>query len=79
MAVPGRTNERWSADFVSDQLANGRRFRVLNIVDDYSRVRVAQLTGFPITGERMVRHLEQLARTRGLPSTLVLGNGPGPE
>lgn len=76
MAVPGRANERWSADFVSDQLANGRRFRVLNIVDDYSRVCVAQLTEFSIPGERMVRHLEQLARTRGLPSTLVLDNGP---
>ena len=37
MALPTRLNERWSLDFVSDQLANGRRFRVLNIVDDYSR------------------------------------------
>jgi len=76
MAVPGCQNERWSADFVSDQLANGRRFRVLNIVDDYSRVCVGQLTEFSIPGERMVRYLDQLAQARAMPSTLVLDNGP---
>ncbi len=43
MAVPSKSNERGSLDFVSDQLANGRRFRVLNIVDDYSRACVGQL------------------------------------
>ena len=76
MAVPSRSNERWSADFVSDQLANGRRFRVLNIVDDFSRVCVGQLTEFSISGEHMVRYIDQLAQTRGLPATLVLDNGP---
>ena len=76
MAVPIRPNERWSADFVHDQLADGRRFRVLNIVDDYSRVCVGQLTELSISGARMARFLDQLAETRGLPSTLVLDNGP---
>ena len=76
IAVPSRTNQRWSADFVHDQLADGRRFRVLNIVDDYSRVCVGQLTELSISGERMVRHLDQLAQTRGVPTTLVLDNGP---
>ena len=76
MAIPTRSNERWSADFVHDQLADGRRFRVLNIVDDYSRVCVGQLTDLSISGERMVRFLDQLAETRGLPETLVLDNGP---
>ena len=38
MSVPSQPNERWSADFVHDQLADGRRIRILNIVDDYSRV-----------------------------------------
>jgi len=75
MAVPMRTNQRWSADFVHDQLADGRRFRVLNIVDDYSRVCVGQLTELSISGERMARFLERLAKTRGLPNTLVLDNG----
>ena len=37
LPVPDRVNERWSVDFVSDQLANGRRFRVFNVVDDLSR------------------------------------------
>jgi putative transposase len=76
MAVPSRTNQRWSADFVHDQLANGRRFRVLNIVDDFSRVCIGQLTELSICGERMARYLDQLAQTRGLPTTLVLDNGP---
>lgn len=44
MIVPSAPNERWSMDFVSDQLSNGRRFRVLNVIDDYSREMVGQLT-----------------------------------
>ena len=59
-----------------DQLADGRRFRVLNIVDDYSRVCAGQLIELSISGERMARFLGQLAETRGLPSTLVLDNRP---
>lgn len=43
MVVPTRCNERWSIDFVSDQLSNGRRFRVLNVVDEFSRECVGQL------------------------------------
>ena len=42
LSVPMQPNERWSMDFVHDQLADGRRFRILNIVDDYSRVCVGQ-------------------------------------
>ena len=55
MAVPTHPNERWSADFVHDQLADGRRIRVLNIVDDFSRVCVGQLVDLSISGARMVR------------------------
>lgn len=76
MSLPTRHNERWSLDFVSDQLANGRRFRVLNIVDDYSRVCVGQVVDLSISGIRMVRYLEQLRKTRGLPERIVLDNGP---
>ena len=43
MLVPDKPNVRWSMDFVSDQLANGRRFRVLNVVDDFSRKCVLQM------------------------------------
>ncbi len=76
MAVPCQPNERWSLDFVSDQLADGRRFRVLNIVDDYSRVCVGQIVDLSISGERLARYLEQIRGTRGLPMGLVMDNGP---
>lgn len=75
MAVPTQPNERWSADFVHDQLADGRRLRILNIVDDYSRVCVGQWVDSSISGERMAQVLDQLKAERGLPKTLVLDNG----
>ena len=76
MLVPTRPNERWSLDFVHDQLADGRRFRILNIVDDYSRVCVGQLIDLSISGARMARYLYQLKESRGLPRAIVLDNGP---
>ena len=71
MAVPKTVNERWSVDFMSDQLANGRRFRIFNIVDDYSRECVAQVVDFSISGERLTRELDRLAGTRDLPKAIV--------
>ena len=62
MAVPTKRDERWSIDFVSDQLANGRRFRVLNIVDDFTRECVGQLIETSISGLRMSRFLDSLDR-----------------
>jgi len=76
MALPTRSNERWSLDFVSDQLANGRRFRVLNIVDDYSRRCIGQLVDTSISGLRLSRFLDELHLTRPLPKAIVLDNGP---
>jgi putative transposase len=76
MLLPERVNERWSADFVSDQLANGRRLRVLNIVDDYTRECVLQIVDFSISGERMAVELDRLANLRSLPKTVVCDNGP---
>jgi putative transposase len=76
MTMPQRRNERWSADFIHDQLADGRRFRVLNIVDDYSRLCVGQLVDVCISGARMVRWLDEIGESRGWPRTLVLDNGP---
>ena len=76
MMLPTMTNERWSMDFVSDQLSNGRRIRVLNIVDDFSRICVGQIVDFfLISGKRLVRYLDQFKSERGLPMTLVLDNG----
>jgi len=74
MQVPTAVNQRWSVDFVSDQLANGRRFRVLNVVDDYSRECVLQVVDFSISGHRLARELDQLSRK--LPETIVCDNGP---
>lgn len=75
MALPGRANERWSLDFVSDQLACGRRFRVLNVVDDFTRECVGQLADLSISGARMARFLDELAQIRGLPKSIVCDNG----
>lgn len=74
MLVPDTVNQRWSIDFVSDQLANGRRFRVLNVVDDYSRECVLQIVDFSISGQRVAHELDRL--TRKLPKIIVCDNGP---
>ena len=74
--LPTRPNYRWSLDFVSDQLSSGRRFRVLNIVDDFSRECPGQLVEFSISGSRLARFLDELSTSRGLPSEIVLDNGP---
>ena len=74
MDVPAAANERWSLDFVSDQLSNGRRIRILNVVDDYSRECVGQLLDTSIPGAYLVRFLNELDRP--LPKTIVCDNGP---
>ncbi len=74
MVVPTRPNERWSMDFVSDQLSNGRRFRVLNIVDDCTREMVGQLVSVSITGNQVSRFLDQLNEQRPLPPIIVCDN-----
>ena len=76
MLVPERSNERWSMDFISDQLANGRRFRVLNVVDDHTRESVVQVADFSISDDRVTHELDRLANSRGLPRTIVCDNGP---
>ena len=75
MALPTTVNERWSMDFVHDQLSNGRRFRVLNIVDDYSREAIAQVVDFSISGHRVRRTLDQVIEARGKPTAVVCDNG----
>ena len=74
--VPERPMQRWSMDFVSDQLADCRRFRVLNIVDDCSRICPGQIVDISIPGARIARFLDELARRVGLPEEIVLDNGP---
>ena len=76
LEVPLGVNQRWSMDFVSDQLADGRRFRVLNVIDDFSREVVGQLVGVSISGQQVARYLTQVIETRGKPEAIVCDNGP---
>jgi putative transposase len=76
LTLPTSCNQRWSMDFVSDGLGDGRKFRSLNIVDDYSRECVAAEVDTSIPGGRVVRVLEGLRERRGLPQVLVTDNGP---
>lgn len=63
-------------DFVHDALADGRVFRCLTIVDDYTRESPAIETDFGLSGARVVQVLERLATTGGLPPAIVVDNGP---
>jgi len=74
--APTRPDQRWSMDFVSDALADGRVFRTLNIIDDFSRECVAIEVDTSLGGERVVRVLERLKEQRGLPERIVMDNGP---
>ena len=74
--VPERPMQRWSLDFMSDQLVDYRRFRILNIVDDHSRYCPGQIVDVSITGARLARYLDDLALLRGLPEEIILDNGP---
>lgn len=73
---PTQANQRWSMDFMHDTLASGRTFRVLNIVDDHTREALAIEVDTSLSGARVVRVLERLARTRSLPTMIVCDNGP---
>ena len=75
MEVPSEVNQRWSMDFVADQLANGRRFRVLNVVDDFSRELIGQLVSVSINGNMVARFLDQLMEIRKRPKSIVCDNG----
>lgn len=68
-------NERWSLDFVHDSLHNGRRIRVLTVVDDFSRESLAIKVDTSISGTRMTAVLDRIADERGYPKTIVMDNG----
>jgi putative transposase len=74
--LPTRPNERWSMDFVSDQLANGRRFRTFNVVDDFTRENLAIRVERSISGDLVARVLTAVVKERGAPSVIVCDNGP---
>jgi putative transposase len=68
-------NARWSLDFVHDQFANGRRFRVLNIVDDVTKECLGAIPDTSISGRRVARELTTIVARRGKPGSIVSDNG----
>ena len=75
LALPSRPNERWSLDFVSDTLTDGRRFRALAIVDDCTRECLALVADTSLSGARVARELDAIIAVRGKPKTCVSDNG----
>jgi putative transposase len=73
--VEATPNARWSLDFVHDQFACGRRFRILNIVDDVTRECLAAIPDTSISGRRVARELTGLIERRGKPGMIVSDNG----
>jgi putative transposase len=73
---PVAANQVWSVDFMTDALSSGRRFRTLNIVDDYTRECLAIEADTSLGGGRVVRVLDELKRRRGLPLKIRSDNGP---
>ena len=73
--VEARPNARWSLDFVYDQFANGRRFRVLNIVDDVTKECLGAIPDTSISGRRVARELTAILARRGKPGSIVSDNG----
>lgn len=68
-------NARWSLDFVHDQFANGRRFRILNIVDDVTKECLGAIPETSISGRRVARELTAIIERRGKPGMIVSDHG----
>jgi putative transposase len=75
MTIPQGPDQRWSVDFLSDALADGRRFRILAIVDDFTRECLLLVADTSLPSLRVVRELDALIATRGRPAMIVSDNG----
>ena len=76
LLVPQRANQVWSADFMSDALYHGPRFRTFNVIDDFNREALAIEVDTSLRAERLIRVFERLKAERGLPDMLRVDNGP---
>jgi putative transposase len=76
LTVSQRANDCWSADFMSDQLWEGRRFRTFNVIDDFNREALAIEVDFSLPAQRVARVLDRIVSWRGYPKKLRLDNGP---
>ena len=75
MMIPQGRNLRWSLDFVADTLVHGRRFRILTLVDDFTRECLGLVVDTSLTGLRVGRELDRIAEARGYPAMMVSDNG----
>ena len=75
LTIPQRPNQRWSLDFLSDAFVDGRRFRILSVVDDFTRECLALVADTSLPGLRVVRELEAIVARRGRPAMCVSDNG----
>lgn len=73
---PSLPNQIWSMDFMSDQLWNGRKFRTLNVLDDFNREGLGIDVDFSLPAERVTRCLDQIIEWRGKPAMIRVDNGP---
>ena len=76
LVVPQEINKTWSMDFMTDSLVDGRRFRLLNIIDDYNRESLAVEVDTSLPSQRVIRVLERLLDFRGKPDAIRVDNGP---
>ena len=75
MVLPKAPSQRWSLDFVSDAVNNGRGFRVLAVVDNFTRECLALVIDTSLSGLRVGRELDRIAEFRGRPMMIVSDNG----
>lgn len=73
--VPVGRNERWSMDFIHDQLADGRAFRVLTVIDNWSRESPILEMGFRLTGDSVVAALNRVSKAERLPVSITVDHG----
>jgi len=73
--VEALPNARWSLDFVHDQLSNGRRLRILNVIDDVTKECLAAVADTSISGRRVARELDAILARRGKPGLIVSDHG----
>ena len=76
LVVPAAPNETWSMDFMHDTLMNGRKFRVLNIIDDFNREALKIEPYFSISSQRVIAILERVLLEKGKPKAIRVDNGP---
>lgn len=76
LAVPNEINECWSMDFMHDQLSDGRRCRLFNVIDDFNREALTIDVDLSLPAERVIRSLEQIIEWRGKPKRIRCDNGP---